>query len=228
MEKTEFETVKAAYIALGLKERAPMSEIRALYLEKTSQGKFQCAVIDDEHLRDEFVRYHEAYVTLGKHHAGTGASMDDDLSYYPPDQIFQLHLNQGIYYILRQNYIKASEKFQEAYKINNKDTTVLIYMGFLLMKRKNYYAAEKYLKTAIQIDRNCDDAWFFLGECYHRAGEYKKAMPMYETAKALNPGRSQIAARMKEIREKTGIKPAKGSGKKTFLHRAIEKLIGKG
>jgi tetratricopeptide (TPR) repeat protein len=225
MEKMEFETVKAAYITLGLKEGATMSEIRAQYLDKTSQGKFHCVIIEDEHIRNEFVRYHEAYVTLGKYHAETGSSLDSDLSFYPMDQVFQLHLNQGIYYALRQNYIKASEKFQDAYKINNQDTTVLLYMGFLLIKRKNYYAAEKYLKTAVKIDQNCDNAWFFLGECYHKAGELRKALSMYETAKILNPGRSEIAVRMKEIREKTGGKAGKAK-KDSFLARIIKKMIG--
>jgi tetratricopeptide (TPR) repeat protein len=223
MEKAEFETVKVAYVTLGLNEGAPMSEIRAQYLDKTSQGKFRCVIIGDEHLRDEFVRYHEAYVTLGKHHAETGSSLESDLSLYPTDQVFQLHLNQGIYYILRQNYIKAGEKFQDAYKINNQDTTALLYMGFLLMKRKNYYAAEKYLKIAVKNDQNCDDAWFYLGECYHKAGELRKALSMYETAKILNPGRSEIAVKMKEIREKLVGGKAK---KDSFLARIIKKMIG--
>jgi tetratricopeptide (TPR) repeat protein len=227
MEKTEFEAVKVAYVTLGLKEGAPMSEIRAQYLDKTSQGKFRCVIVGDEHLRDEFVRYHEAYVTLGKHHAETGSALEPDLSLYPTDQVFQLHLNQGTYYILRQNYIKAGEKFQDAYKINNQDTTVLLYMGFLLMKRKNYYAAEKYLKIAVKNDQNCDDAWFYLGECYHKAGELRKALSMYETAKILNPGRSEIAVRMKEIKEKTGGKTGKAK-KDSFLARIIKKMIGSG
>jgi tetratricopeptide (TPR) repeat protein len=225
MEKTGFETGKVAHVTLGLKEGAPMSEIRAQYLDKTSQGKFRCVIIGDEHLMDEFVRYHEAYVTLGKRHAGTGSSLESDLSYYPTDQVFQLHLNQGIYYVLRQNYIKAGEKFQDAYKINSQDTTVLLYMGFLLMKRKNYYAAEKYLKIAVKIDQDCDDAWFYLGECYYKAGELRKALSMYETAKILNPGRSEIAVRMKEIREKAGGKPGKAK-KDSFLASIIKKMIG--
>jgi tetratricopeptide (TPR) repeat protein len=227
MEKTDFEAVRSAYIALGLKEGAPMSEIRAQYLDKTSESKFQCVIVSDEHLRDEFVRYHEAYVTLGKHHAETGSAADSDLSYYPPDQVFQLYLNQGLYFTLRQNYIKAGEKFQEAYKISSKNATVLLYMGFLLLKRKNYYAAEKYLKNAVKIDRECDHAWFYLGECYHRAGELKKAMAMYETAKTLNPGHSEAAARMKEVREKMQGKAGKKK-RDSFLARLIKKMIGSG
>jgi tetratricopeptide (TPR) repeat protein len=123
--------------------------------------------------------------------------------------VFQFHFNQGVHYFIHRNYIKAGKKFQEAYKINNTSIPVLLYLGLLLLKRKNPYAAEKYFKEVVQLDQNNDDAWFYLGESYLNAGELRKALTMFETAKTLNPGRHEVASRIKEIKNKLKVKSIK-------------------
>ncbi len=220
------ESIKAALVELGLKEGATLTEVRAEYLDKTSQYKFQHVLdVDDEALQKEFSRLYKAYVNLVKHYSQTGSDEDSYMDFYPPDQVFQFHFNQGVYYFINQKYLQAGERFQEAFKINNKDLTLLLYLGALLLKRKSYYAAEKYFKDVVKIDPNNDDGWYYLGESYFRAGELRKATSMYETAKALNPQRSEIAFRLKEIREQMP-RPQAPAKKESFLSRIKKKLTG--
>lgn len=186
-------------MALNIKEDASLADVRASYLTKTTQNRFQAVILGDEHLEKEFSMYYKSYITLLKHFAESESA---DLNFYPPDQIVKFHFNQGLYYIINQNYIKAMEKFQEAHQLDKKDVLVLLYMGILLMKLKNYYAAEKYFQEAVDIDPQSDDGWFYLGENYLKAGEFKKALSMFETAKRLNPSRREIAFRLREIRDK--------------------------
>jgi tetratricopeptide (TPR) repeat protein len=215
------ESVLEALITLDLEQGATITEIRGQYLGKTSRDKFQHGVLVDEHLQKEFDKYHSAYVTLAQHL--TEGDQASDLQYYPPDQVFQFHFNQGVHYFIHQNYIKAGEKFHEAYKINNTSIPVLLYLGLLLLKRKNFYAAEKYFKEAVQFDQDNDDAWFYLGESYLEAGELRKALTMFETAKKLNPGRHEVAFRIKEIMDRLKVKSIK-TKKPSVIQRFFKKL----
>jgi len=218
----QYESVKAALIALDLYDGAPISEVRTRYLDKTSKEKFQNNILLDDYLQKEFDNFHRSYVTLVKHMEESDENKD--MEYYPPDQVFQFHFNQGIHYFINQNYIKAGEKFQQAYKINNKNIGVLLYLGYLLLKRKNYYAAEKYFKEVVSIDKNNDDAWFYLGECYLMAKELRKALSMFETCKTLNPGRHEVAFKIKDIKDMIAGKHI-GSKKKSesFFKRLFKK-----
>jgi len=212
------ESVREALIILDLGREATITEIRAQYLEKTSRDKFRHGVLVDEHLQKEFDKYHRAYVTLANHLSESKQA--SDLQYYPPDQVFQFHFNQGVHYFIHQNYIKAGEKFQEAFKIDKTNIPVLLYLGFLLLKRKNSYAAEKYFKEVVQLDQNNDEAWFYLGESYLEAGELRKALAMFETAKTLNPGQHEAAFKIKEITDRLEVK----SKKPSLIQRFFKKL----
>jgi tetratricopeptide (TPR) repeat protein len=215
------ESVQEALLTFDLEEGATITEVRAQYLEKTGRDKFQHGVLEDEHLQKEFDKYHRAYVTLATHLSeGDQAS---DLQYYPPDQVFQFHFNQGVHYFINRNYIKAGEKFHEAYKINKTSIPVLLYLGLLLLKRKNSYAAEKYFKEAVQLDQDNDDAWFYLGESYLEAGELRKALTMFETTKTLNPGRHEVAFKIKEIMDRLKVKSIKNK-KPSVIQRLFKKL----
>jgi tetratricopeptide (TPR) repeat protein len=210
----EKEWVKAALVALGLGEDVHFTEIRAAYLEKTTQKKFQRVILSDEYLEKDFIKYYKAYITLLKHYSES--EDNDGLSDYPQDKIEIFHFNQGLYHLINQNYIKAMEKLEQAHKINKKDVLVLIYMGILLLKRKNYYAAEKYFLEAVKVDDQNDDAWFYLGENYLRAKEYKKALKMFETVRSLDPAREELALKIKEVKEKLGQKFPVGKRKSLF------------
>ena len=213
------ETIKAALITLDLKEDVSVEEIRDEYLERTSETQFQQWVLTDEQLRKDFIRYHKAFITLVKYYSDSGSDGD----YYPQDEeeMFQFLMNMGIYYFITQNYIKAGEKFQEAYRLDKTHPLLLSYLGVLLLKRRDFYAAEKYFKDALEIDKDFDDAWFYLGENYFKAGELKKALNMYEQAKRLNPSRNQVGHRIKEIRQKLE-KPVSAAEKLSFLGRLLK------
>ena len=215
----ENEWVKAALVALGLREEASVTEIRAAYLTKTTHRSFQEVILADEHLEKEFVKYYKAYITLLKYYS---ESESEDLSYYPPDQIVRFHFNQGLYYLINQDYMKAMEKFQIAHNIDKKDVLVLLYMGILLIKRKNYYAAEKYFLDAIKIDKENFDAWYYLGETYLKAEELRKALNMFDTARNLNPSRKEVSFKVRELKAKLAARtPA--AKKPSFLTRLFKK-----
>ena len=221
--KMEDERIKAALVALGLKEDVSMTEIRAAYLSRTTQNRFQRVIWGDEHLEKEFIKYYKSYIQLLKHHSETESA---DLSDYPQDQIVKFHFNQGLYYLINQDYMKAIEKFEEAYRVERKDVLVLIYMGILLIKRKNYYAAEKYLQDAVKIDDQNDDAWFYLGESYFKAGEYRKALDIFEDVRKLNPGYPNLGQKIKETKERQAVKRL-AEKPPSLIQRILNKLTGK-
>ena len=218
------QSVIRALKVFNLKEDASLKEVRAVYLERTAQKKFQKIFLEDEAIEREFIKYYESYVRFLKHYSG----LDLDLSDYHSDMIFRFPLNQGIYFLIKQQYMKAAEKFQEAYKLNNKDVLLLIYLGIILIKRKNYYAAEKYLIQATELDKHNDDAWFYLGTIYRITGNLNKALKMFETCRVLNPLRSEIAGKLKEIKVSLGIEaPVKKSKEKKSLINRILKIFDK-
>lgn len=188
-----------SYAILGIKQGITLTEVRQAYLNKTSQKQFSNIFISKEEIVNEFKRYHAAYVQIMREYSD--AENTTDLNLYPPDQVFKLILNQGIYFMINGNFVKAGEKFQEAYSINRTNEKVLTYLGVLLLKRKNYYAAEKYFLEAIKINKENDDIWVFLGDTYLKAGKSSKALTMYETAKKLNPLRVEISEKIKPLQD---------------------------
>jgi tetratricopeptide (TPR) repeat protein len=205
---------------LGLRENATLTDIQTAYLKKTWQPKFRQVILTDEMLKREFIKYYEAYVTLVQDFRKTDKSAD--VSYYPPDKVFQFLFNQGVYFLLRQNSIKAGEKLEAAHKTDKKDLLALIYLGVLLLKRKNFYAAEKYFNEAMKIDKDNEDVWFYLAENYFQAGNLNKALSMFQRVQSINPSRNEVAFRLKEVKEKLGIKTP-GKAKKSFLSRVFKK-----
>ena len=189
---------------LGLKSTASVSDVRKTYLELTSQARFRKVLLADERLLKEFTRYHEAYVSLL--HQYEEESAGTDTSYYPPDQVARFLFNSGVYHLLKQNYIKAGEKLQQAYKTNSRDALTIVYLGILLMLRKNSFAAEKYFIDAAKMDPSNEDAYFYAAENYSRAGNHKKALEMYAKVKTNNPLRKEIDAKIHESAKKSGVK----------------------
>ncbi len=211
------ESIKAALVAFGLKSGCSITDVRTAYLEKTTDRKFQRVIYQDEELEKKFVKYYRDYVTLLKHFSETDSS--SDLNYYPPDQLLKFHFNQGLYHLIKGNYIQAMEKFQFAHKIDTKNVLVLLYMGILLMMRKNYYAAEKYFQDAVKIDNRCEDAWYYLAENYHNAGEYRKALNMFETVRDLNRSRKGLALKILEVKDKMAPDKSSQPEETSFLGR---------
>jgi tetratricopeptide (TPR) repeat protein len=216
------ETIIKSLKVYNLKENATISDMRTAYLERTSQNKFQKVFFGDEQIEKEFLKYYEAYMVYLKNYEDER----EDLSNYSSDMVFKFTLNQGLYYMIRQQYMKAFEKFQEAFKLKNTNVTLLVYLSIILIKRKNYYAAEKYLNQATELDKNNDDAWFYLGETYVETGNLKKALKMFETCRVLNPLRSEVAAKLKDIKVRLGIEAPTQSPreKRSFLNWFLKKF----
>ena len=203
----------------NLEKDASAPEILEKYLEKTLQIKFQRILIGQDPLKEEFVRYHEAFVKILKILQATDQKLE--MSLFSSDQLAKFFFNQGIYAWCKENFLLAGEKFHEAYKINKHNVFLLIYLGIVLTIRKNYYAAEKYFADAIKRDPNNDDAWFYAAENFLKAGSYKKASEYFEKAKKLNPTNNEIAFRLKDCREAM-LKKAKSGGKDTVLRRIVK------
>jgi len=207
----------------NLEKGVPASVILDKYLEKTLQIKFQRIIVNQDALKEEFLRYHEAFVKILKILRATDQKLE--MSLFSTDQLGKFFFNQGVYALCKDNYMQAGEKFHEAYKINKRNIFLLIYLGIILTIRKNYYASEKYFADAIQRDPNNDDAWFYAAENYFKAGSYKKASTYFEKARKLNPANNEITFRLKDCKEAL-LKKSKPGNKDTLLKIFIRYVRG--
>lgn len=210
---------------LGLKKNAAIADVREAYLQLTTQIKFHRVLLSEERLRQEFTKYHEAYVSLLHQYEDEGLGTDD--TYYPPDRIATFLFNSGIYHLIKENYIKAGEKLQQAYNTNNKNILTNIYLGILLMMRKRNFPAEKYFSDALKIDPDNEDACFYAAENYTRAGKHKQALDMYYRVKKINPVRKDIDTKIRETAKKSGIKIKGQPGSGQQLLRKISSIFNK-
>jgi len=219
MESTEYLEELLRLFNLG--KGAPIAAVLEKYLEKTLQIKFQRIIVNQDILKEEFMRFHEVFLKLLKIYQAGDKKLE--MSLFSSDQLGKFFYNQGVYALCKDNYLQAGEKFHEAYKLNKHNVFLLIYLGIILTVRKNYYAAEKYLSDAIKRDPNYDDAWFYAAENYFKAGNFRKAMEFYEKAKKLNPAYNDITFRIKECKE--AIAKKQKVGKKDTLLRKLVRYI---
>jgi tetratricopeptide (TPR) repeat protein len=203
----------------NLERGASAPEILDKYLEKTLQIKFQRILIGQDALKDEFLRYHEAFVKILKIMHGTDKKLE--MSLFSTDQLGKFIFNQGLYALCKDDLLQAGERFNEAYKINKHNIFLLIYLGIILTIRNNYYAAEKYFADAIRRDPDNNDVWFYAAENFLKAKSYKKAGEYFEKAKKLDPANNEIAFRLKECREAM-LKKAKPGAKDTVLRKIVK------
>lgn len=205
---------------LSLDADASTAEIRSAYLKLTSNKKFNKVLLEDPPTRNEFVSIYQAYVTLMKHRSEVDSIKNLEL--YPQDQIFQLQFNQGVYLALTQQWIKAGEKFQEAFILNKSHSLLQTYLGIILLKRKNEYAAEKYFIKAIDINPNNTDAWLYLGDVYLQTGNLKKARSIYQSAADISGNSVPIQKRLQLLKQKE-LNP---EGNQANLISRIKKIFG--
>lgn len=216
MESTEYLEELLRLFNLG--KGAPLPEILEKYLEKTLQIKFQRIIINQDILKEEFVRLHEAFLKILKIYQAGDKKLE--MSLFSSDQLGKFFYNQGVYALCKDNYLLAGEKLHEAYKINKRNLFLLVYLGIILTVRKNYYAAEKYFSDAIMRDPNYDDVWFYAAENLFKAGNFRKALEFYEKTKKLNPAYNEINFRIKESKEAM-LKKAKPGRSDTLLRKFV-------
>ena len=205
--------------SLGLNPNAAVEEIRQRYFKKTGEARFKIVFLNDESARSNFLEIHESYVIAMREYQNEHP--EENIDYYPPHQVFNLIFNQGIYFLIKDKMIKAGEKFEEAERLSQDNALVKIYLGIVLMKRKNYYAAEKYFQKSVQIEAENSDAWFYMGYNYMKAGQYQKAGASFEKSKELNPYRKDILDARRELQN---LSSGKKHSKKTSI---FKRLIGK-
>jgi tetratricopeptide (TPR) repeat protein len=204
---------------LDLNQHATISEIKQRYFERTGQSRFKMIFLNDESTSRDFLKYHEAYVIAMREYQNEHP--DVSMDYYPPHQVFNLLFNQGIYFLIKDNLIKAGQKFEEAERLRGDHVLTKIYLGILLMKRKNYYAAEKYFSKAVKYEKDNSDAWYYLGYNYMKAGQFQKAGDAFFKSKELNPFRKDILEARKELQNLS-------SGKSKDKEKSIfKKIFGK-
>jgi len=202
---------------LNLPVKAGIPEITQAYLKLTGSVKFKKVFILNEELREEFIKYHEAYVLAVKELSDSGS----DSSYYPPEHIFTLLYNQGLYYLLKENYLKAGEKLEEAAR-NKKDcANTQIYLGYILHKRKNYYAAENYFLRAAQLDPENEYALFLLGKTYISAGKPDKASAVFRRVETLSFYNNEIKSETRDAFKE--IERLRMKNKKSLISRVFKK-----
>ncbi len=213
MELRDFEV-------FDLKPTASLTEVRAAYFERTSEPKFRKMFIGNSEIERQFKMIYEAYQSLLRYYSEKEDV--DNMEYYPTDYVNKFLFNQGVYYLIKKDYIKAGERFQRCYEMNKNDVLTILYLSHILIMRKNYYAAEKYLREGIKVDRDNYQLWFYLGETYYGAGNPKKALTMYNTAMTLNPdNRSEIVEKINKIKEESGKYDIK---KKNFFQKIKDYL----
>jgi tetratricopeptide (TPR) repeat protein len=217
MESSEYLEELLRQFNLG--KGAAIPQIVEKYLEKTLQIKFQRIIITQDILKEEFVRLHEAFLKIMKIYQA--AEKKVEMSMFSPDQLGKFFFNQGVYAMCKDNHLQASEKFQEAYKVNRHNVFLLLYMGIILTIRKNHYAAEKYFSEATKRDPNYDEAWFFSADNLFKAGNFNSAFECYEKVRKLNPAYNEINQRLKETKEAI-LRKRRGGKKESLLRRFVK------
>jgi len=205
---------------LKLKGDAGSSEITKAYLDLTHATKFRKVFLLNEVLKEEFIKYHESYVLAIRELSSTGN--ESTPQYYPPGQIVNLLFNQGLYHLLKENFLKAGEKLEEAARMNNKDILTKIYQGYILMRRKNYYASENYFMKAIDMDRENEYSWFFLGKTYIKAEKLDKASAAFRKVETLSFYNNEIIAETRDAFKEIERLRMKNS-KRSIISRVFKK-----
>lgn len=205
---------------LGLADTVTVEDVRKKYIDKTTQIKFQSIFILNKELRNEFVKYHEAYVIALREIASVQAGTNP--SFYPGDQIFNLTLNQGIYFLIKENLLKAGEKLEEAARLKSNDILTQIYLGIILMKRKSHYAAERYFLKSTEANPKNVYGWLFLAKNYIKAAELKKAQQALDKVRALAPIDPDVLSEIEDINQQIIDEMSKDK-KGSFIKKLFEK-----
>jgi len=205
---------------LGLSDSVTVEEIRKKYIEKTNLTKFQSIFILNKELRTEFAKYHEAYVIALKEIASVQAGTNP--SFYPGDQMFNLMLNQGIYFLIKENLLKAGEKLEEAARLKSNHPLTRIYLGIILMKRKSYYSAERYFLKSVETNPKDEYGWLFLAKNYLKAGELKKAQHTLDKVRLLAPIDPDVISEIDDINKQI-IDDMNKDKKSSFIKKLFEK-----
>lgn len=86
-----------------------------------------------------------------------------------------------------QKYVKALEKYDEAYKRFPTNVEVLVGLANSYMRAQDLELAEDYYKKAIAANPATMDGWFGIGLFYTQTGDYESAIKAFSTVLGNNP-----------------------------------------
>ena len=153
------ELEKINYNSLNDNQKASFHILRAQYFYNTH---------DCENALGEV----EAFVKIAK--PNPVAFQMKALIYEKLNDEFQAHLNWGFCYKLQGKFDEALVEFDSAYRINEKDKTVLIELANLYQQNKERWVAIEYWQKVYELDGD-KQAQEILAEFYYSEGNFRKA-----------------------------------------------------
>jgi Tfp pilus assembly protein PilF len=94
----------------------------------------------------------------------------------------------GAAYLETQEYVKAIQALKKALQINPNDPAVNNALGYAYLMFSDCDKAKMYLRIAISLKKDYDDAYYNLGDVFYREGDLDEAMKNYKAAITINPG----------------------------------------
>lgn len=100
-----------------------------------------------------------------------------------PDYYFLL----GEYYVVREEFDKAIDVFQEGLKVNPNATFLNRAIGFSLLSKGDIFCARRLFRQLIEENPDDSDAWSGLARSYAMRGDYQLSEIYYAYAEHLDP-----------------------------------------
>lgn len=101
---------------------------------------------------------------------------------------WRLYYGRGISYERTENWSRAEEDFRKALKMNPNEASVLNYLGYSLVERREKLTeALELIQRAVVESKNSGHVTDSLAWAYFRLGKFEKAVPIMERAAELLP-----------------------------------------
>ena len=97
------------------------------------------------------------------------------------------YFNLGVTYNNGGNFSKAIEGYAEAVKLQTNNAIYWSYHGSVLKKLDRLVEAEVSLNRAVELDKNCDDAYYNLAAVYAMQGKIEECVKHLKKAIQINP-----------------------------------------
>jgi len=94
----------------------------------------------------------------------------------------------GAAYMDNQEYMKAIAALKRAVWITPNDPAANNALGYAYLMTSDCDKAKMYLRIAISLKKDYDDAYYNLGDVFYREGDFEEAMKNYKTAITITPG----------------------------------------
>jgi protein O-GlcNAc transferase len=102
-----------------------------------------------------------------------------------------MHINSEFQLALKYyhsgNFGQAASICETILEMKPDEIPVLHFLGIIYQQLQNYDAAIKFLKKALQLDRNSFEGYYNLGSAFHKKGALNEAMDCYQKVLQINP-----------------------------------------